>query len=370
MSKKNNLNTFLKQFSRSGNIEEAFATFARISDGNKKDFDLLITIQSEYRKSRKWDHDFHFVYEAGGYLGGKYKEIAEYIYQRIILKEKDNTESKYFLSYCLMIAAQYNVRASELLWNLFKYAENESDEFKNNSDYPYEYVHPVYDAQLGLKRSMELVDNATADTIIYYFDRIKKYGDPPSQIIWILNYILGDSPNVQCLVFLENKDKTKVIQNFSDYALPIIYNQRIHLKTEFIFRWCRNDFVFQEKALEVLDSTEASISFLISFLEMQLIAFVEYDIAHLPATESIMQVLNKDFNLEKETEGLEKKKRFLIDAIEQLKNNETKYEFHQEWIKIAKSLAGKQTLVTEAFDYIDYVRFKFRKQIETGYFYQ
>jgi hypothetical protein len=79
------LDKFLEQYSEIKNIEEAFTSLARKSRGYKRDLDLSVPIQSQYRRSRNWDNYFHFVKEAEGYLGGMYNKIAEYMFEKISL---------------------------------------------------------------------------------------------------------------------------------------------------------------------------------------------------------------------------------------------------------------------------------------------
>jgi len=119
----NRLNDFLKEYSKKKNICEAFSSFARKSSGNRNDIDELILLQTEYRQANGWDNNIHCLIEAGGYLGQRYDETADYFFEKLISSEEDNTDSKYFLSHCLTVASKINPHATELLWKISSSAQ-------------------------------------------------------------------------------------------------------------------------------------------------------------------------------------------------------------------------------------------------------
>jgi len=365
----------LKKYHES--IHEAFVNFAENSDGKKEDIDLLIELQHEYRTSFTWNNDFDIVFKAGGYLGHKFNLISDYIYERIVSTEPDEIDYKYFLVFCLTIAARTNPHATELWWNLWKYADiSETADLRNyrsrkllelkRSNYPYEFVQIEHDATRGLPDSNKYFDNVSIEVIKYILSRMIMHGDITNE--FRINEIFGKSPIVNCIEISGVDKQTKTTIDLSGVVTSLIRNSELLPSLNFIFLWCKNDLVFRKQAFSKLEEVDTTISYMISFLKNR-IARIDYDIKNpdIETLKFLCEKKNRQFSLEDEINGMIKSKKFFEKSINRLESSDEKLAELLAW-EDALHKFGADSGAGDMFDFIDTVKTKFVKCSYLGSF--
>jgi hypothetical protein len=369
MNKPYDLDSFQAQYSKTNSVEEAFLSFSRNSIGERSDLDLLLTLQSQYRRKWQWDHNFHLVIEAGGYLGQKYSDISKYIFERIISDELDETDQKYFLCFCLTLAALNNKFALRCLWKLRRYQKMEGFErwadARSLKDEKCESKIVINnDVSRGLADSWKLVEIASPEVIRYIFTLIKYFGDPPPLPWNTINKLMGDSPSVKCQIIEKNGNPSVTTHYFGDDAIPLLLNCNLHKEIDFIYRWCETDPSFKQKVIIALNDIDTSISYVTLFLKAEL-RKNKHEISD-PPIETLLysaRKSKKEFVLEEEIESLKNFGAFLAVSINRLENKETRIAEYTKWKEAAQS-TGRGSLAWTIFDFIEYTKFNLLKRVD------
>jgi len=323
-----NLSDFLKQYSHKGNYVEAFDSFAKQSSGDKRDLDLLISIQREYRKIVQcylWEQRFRPAVEAGGYLGHKYNNIVDYMYEIIVAQVIDENDPLYFLPFCLTVAAKSNIHATELLLKLKKYHWMWQLEYDGKELNEVDYIRLNQDVRVGLKDSRILFDTATPEVIEYLFSRVPENGANP-HIIGMLNNIMGDNPNVKCLKIDEKGGYSSIYRDFSKDVISLIMNGIIIQEdVDFVYRWCNNDIVFTKMVMDAFENPEIRILYVISYLRGK-IESVESQIKEYSTDPKMLLSVAAalEFDSQKYLEKLQKERQLYIHTLSDLENKDTK----------------------------------------------
>lgn len=186
-------------------------------------------LQKGYRNQYDWDEDFQHIIEAGGFLAHKYDSLADYIFEKITAPVEDNCDYKYFLPFCLTVAAKTSLHAIELLWKLLVLTWPESLREGFTKD---ENIDINKDARDGLKEGWKLFDVASPEVIDYLLSRIIKSEEAPSLIFAMLDRALGETPNVTCQAMDREGNCSDIERDFSIQVIALMihldFNNRIH----------------------------------------------------------------------------------------------------------------------------------------------
>lgn len=373
MKNTNELNDFLKTYSKSKNVCEAFLAFARKSSGNRNDIDKLILLQDEYRKTYHWDNDFHCLIEAGGYLGQRYDEIADYIFERLISSEEDNADYKYFLSHCLTVAAKINPHATELLWKLYFSAQiSASGAYGSRSGselgkrFEGEHYALNSDVVRGMADSRKLFDIASPDVITFLINQLN-VTPLPVMDFWLVQ-VLGDNPVVSCQILNADGNYSTISQDFSNQVLSLLRNSSLFGTLSPIgalfAKWCSINIGFKTDVVRTLGDHESDISFMIDYLEMR-IRNLDYEIMNL-STKDINKILTelggKKLDVDAEIERMKEIKVFFEKSVSRLENKETSESEFEYQLKLANEFMTKYGKRPEMLDFIDWRKHEIRKK--------
>ena len=355
MNKNLTLNQFMERDSHSDNIGDAVMSFARKSSGNKDDLDILLSLQNEYLKSRHQSQDFHFFIDAGGYLGQKYNEIAEYIFEKIISSEQNEIDNQNFLLSCITVAAKINPCATEFLWKLWMshYLGIFHDVSKkveiDNGELYLGLGNDVMKELIGKKNLFDIASPEVIEFLVMKFST--SYYNPPVMSTMLIN-VLGNSPIVQCQKLDKNGNLLELTKDVSEIILPLFRNPDLisSLGTDlfgpFLLGWCNNHPQFKAKVMSYLDQKETNIAYLAYYLKGEL--------RH--AQRSIVLNANsKDQAPDSDNAKLYERELAFKPIcelwIKLLEDEETREEEYVKWLEDLK-ISEKNSKLQVAFDFI------------------
>jgi hypothetical protein len=359
----NRLNDFLKEYSKKKDICDAFSSFARKSSGDRDEIDELILLQDEYRKGHGWDNKFHCLIEAGGYLGQRYNETVDYFFEKLISSEEDKADYRYFLSYCLTIAAKINPHATELLWNLSFFAQALAYQRLGSyieKEFEEEHYEISSDVTRGMADSRELFDIASPEVITFLIDKLASVSLPSMERL--LAQALGDNPVVQCQVFDVDGNYSIINQDFSKQTLPLLRNINLFGISspigDLFSKWCREDLVYKSNVIRTLDDHETYVVFLIDYLKMR-IKNLDFDISD-PSSREVIKILaerkRKEVDVDAEIDRLKEDKVLFEKSVSRLENKETREAEFEFQMKVANR-------APEVIEFIDWMKNKILNRI-------
>ncbi len=360
------LNDFLEEHSKKKDVCEAFSSFARKSSGVRNDVDELIFLQDEYRKTYHWDNNFHCLIEAGGYLGQKYDDLAKYIFERIISKEEDKTDYKYFLSHCLTVAAKINPRATELLWKLLYSAQilAYGAYGSKGRDYIIRFEGEPYDinsdVSRGIADSRKLFDIVSPDVITFLINKLTVTRLPVMDF-WLVR-VLGDDPVVSCQILNTDGTYSAISQDFSNQVLPLLRNSNLFGTLspigELFSKWCLKAIAYKADVVQVLGDHETHIAFLIDYLEMR-IKDLDFEIEN-PSTRETIKILaerkRKEADVDAEIERMKEEKAFFEKCVSRLENTETREVEFEFQMDVANKIRTEYGRHPEMLEFIDWMK--------------
>ncbi len=362
----NELNDILKINSKKKKFCEAVSTFAKKSLGSRNDIDKLILLQHEYRATYGWDNNFQCAIEAGGYLGQKYDDLAQYIFERIIsLEDDEKTDYKYFLSHCLTVAAKINPRATELLWKLYSSAQISAYGaygVKDGDDVGKRLKVEHYEINSNVTRGMadsrKLFVIASPDVITFLINELSVSRLP--MLDHLLAQVLGDNPVVSCQILNADGNYSTVSLNFSKQVLPLLRNSNLFGSFspigDLFSKWCRKDMGYKTDVIRTLDDHETYIAFWIDYLEMR-IRNLDREIRS-PSTKETIEILaerkGEKVDVDAEIERMKEDKAFFEKSVSRLESPETReseFEFQMNAANRIKTEYGKRPEVVEFIDW-------------------
>jgi hypothetical protein len=369
-------------------IKETFFKYTKQVRVHKKVLNELVALQHKYRTLFGWDEIVEYLIEAFGYLGQKSNKFSDHLFESITSKVKEDKHgisAKYFLTFCLTTAAKVNLHSIDLLWKLHwcSWAGNWIWDSRtvDKEEIEEEFIQLDENVHRGLRDSMRVLDIASPKVISFLILKLNNayYHTPP--MVWVLvNQILGDTPEVKCLLLNKEGDYVYQIKDFADQVLVLLGNPNNLGNIENLFlKWCKNDRRFRQRTSEVLDDTDTEISYLIHYLIMklreanrkvrdgrklkeELATMSEKDRQEVDSTD--LHIWQKRAN---HLESDEKHKEFLENSIARLKNGKARVEDSQIWRNaMYEKRFDRFSFAGEAYDYINYHRFTFRQRIMVG----
>jgi|GEM_PF-5583130 len=373
-------------------VKEALLSFAKKSTGNRKDLDKIIILQWKYRRLFGWDENVYSIIDAAGYLGQRYVDISDYIFDQIILEnnsdddfEEDEIESesesdkKYVLVHCLTAFAKINPRSTSLLWRLHWCSWGTNWIWNSGTaDEEKQFIELDKDVHQGLHEARKVFDIASPEVINFLISQMTNSESIPPMMFVLLNQVLGDVPLVKCQIIGEDGNYSNITHDFSDQVISLIRNSNLLGQIDDLFaRWCKNDINFRQKTSNAIDDTDTEISYLIYFLKDKLkeakrktegTKQIEQELKSM--TEERKRELNLDsIDIEIYQDEIKhlpediKRAGFLELTLERLRNEETKAEtFRMCKDAMYKNQFDRVSFWGEAYDYINFRRFTFRQR--------
>ncbi len=285
------------------------------------EIDLLISLQHGLRAGG-WAKEYPLMtlIETIGYLGQKFDYVTAHIFKRIAREVGSDAEDlKYFLAFCLTVAAKINPLGANYIRDLWSLSMSEAERLGYDLN-PHEkepgIKYQVSSKQMeylsssevirGLADSYELFDVASKKVIDCFFESLINNGHVAPQFIsFYLNKVLGKTPLVTTQELREDGEYEFDLKDYSDLALLFLtksfavtraINSTELANIEWLIRWCLNDPTFKHLVKDTIMSEEMNISLLRDSMRYELQHDLTRDNKRLKAAleVSIEQLTSED----------------------------------------------------------------------------
>ncbi|MCL5428360.1 MAG: hypothetical protein M1347_00965 [Chloroflexi bacterium] len=250
------------------------------------EIELLISLQNGLRA--KWwtkENPLMTLIEAIGYLGQKFDHVTAHIFKRITGEVGTDAEGlKYFLAFCLTVAAKINPLGANYLIELWSSSMSKAEQLgydlkpwrkdhniKNTSG---KQLKDLSSADLirGLADSYELFGFASKSVIDHFFERLINLGHVAPQFVsFYMNKVLGEKPLVITRELREDGEYEFNSKDYTDLALLFLtksfavtraVNSEEFANLGWLIRWCLNDQSFKQLVKETIMGEEMGVGLL------------------------------------------------------------------------------------------------------------
>jgi len=370
-------------------VRDGFSKYVRTCMISKKVLDEIVELQFKCRTLFGWDENTDTLIDGAGYLGYRSKRFADILYNEIRSEseeDRNSISSKYFLVFCLASAARTSPYAFELFWKIHwgTWAshwiwDKTETERKAIGEEAFELERNVIE---GLRDSIRIFDIASPNVILLLISKyINRYDYIPPMVDAIFDKVLGDTPNVKCIVIDGEGNESIITKDFSENVLPLVMNPNLLGYIEGVCKkWCGNDLSFRRKIEDVINSQDLEISYLTYFL----VGKYEKADHEVKGLENLKKELEKmggdekkkssdsDFDYwQHDVNCLPEKVKlanFLKCSFERLHNESTREDEFKSWSKLFNSYRfDRLSLPGEAYDYISFHRGTFQQRVLSGW---